>query len=431
MMMKKLMSAVAGAALLSLSAYAQESAPKQPSRGEYLARAGDCVACHSVPGGAAFAGGLAMGSPLGTIYSTNITPDVESGIGRYTLHDFSRAMREGIARDGHHLYPAMPYTSYAKMSDEDIKDLYLFFMNEVPPAQTPNRRNDIPMLLSPRWPMAVWNVLFADSQTFVPKKDQSADWNRGAYLVEGLGHCGACHTPRGIALQEKAGDASDAAFLSGAELDGWWAPSLRGEMRTGLGAWSQEDIIAFLKTGHNQYGAVFGSMIDVINNSTPYMKDADLKAIAVYLKSLPARTQEPAFAYDGAATEALKKGTSQERGAMIYASNCASCHGLDGKGQGSFMPALAGNPTTQDALPTSLINLVLNGAQPLVVMGKPYAYRMPQYRVQLDDQEIADVLTFVRTSWGNQASVVSPSDVAHLRATTDAAHDQVVLLKMR
>jgi alcohol dehydrogenase (quinone), cytochrome c subunit len=445
MIMKSVVAAVSALALMSAAALAQAQGQVQaqsqgqpqvraaqgPSRGEYLARAGDCVACHSVVGGAAFAGGLAMGSPLGTLYTTNITPDRDSGIGRYSLQDFDRAVRLGIAPDGRQLYPAMPYTSYAKMSAEDVRELYHFFMNEVPPAQTPNKPHDIPALLSPRWPLALWNMLFADEAHFVPRKEQSAEWNRGAYLVEGLGHCGACHTPRGVALQEKGLDHTSSSYLGGAELDGWWAPSLRGEQRTGLGAWSQDDIVAFLKTGHNKFGAAFGSMIDVINNSTPYMNDADLKAIAVYLKSLSPQHDEPAYVYDQRTTDNLKAGHMPERGASIYAANCSSCHGLDGKGMGAFMPALAGNPTTMDEQPTSLINLVLNGAAPLVVAGVPAPYRMPQYRVQLDDQEIADVLTFVRAAWGNHASAVNASDVAALRHATDPASDQVVLLKMR
>jgi mono/diheme cytochrome c family protein len=202
-------------------------------------------------------------------------------------------------------------------------------------------------------------------------------------------------------------------------------------MRTGLGAWSQNDIVAFLKTGHNQFGAAFGSMTDVLNNSTPYMNEKDLTAIAAYLKSLPARQQEPAYVYDQSTTQQLRNGKPDENGASIYAANCSSCHGLDGKGQGVFMPVLAGNPTVLDHRAASLINLVLNGAQPLVVGGVPSAYRMPQYRVQLDDQDIAAVVSFIRAAWGNHAAPVKAGDVAALRATTDAASDQVIVLKMR
>jgi mono/diheme cytochrome c family protein len=212
--------------LSCFSAASQAQQPQTPTnKGEYLARAGDCVACHSVKGGKAFAGGLKMGTPMGAIYSTNITPDPETGIGNYTLEDFDRAVRSGIAKDGHHLYPAMPYPSYAKISDDDLKELYTFFMKNVPAVKQPNTQNEIPWYLSPRWPLAFWNLVFAPKAGFTPDTSHDAVWNRGAYLVEGLEHCGACHTPRGIAIQEKALDASGTAYLQGAELDAWSAPN--------------------------------------------------------------------------------------------------------------------------------------------------------------------------------------------------------------
>ena len=421
---------VVGAVTTSHAQTPPDASPKQMSRGEYLARAGDCVACHSVPNGAAFSGGLPMGSPLGTIYSTNITPDPESGIGRYTLQDFDRAVRQGVAKDGHRLYPAMPYPSYAKLSDDDVRDLYDFFMKEVPPSQQPNKPNDIPTLLSFRWPLAIWNALFMDRKPYATKSDKSAEWNRGAYLVQGAGHCGACHTPRAVTLQEKALDDSDSNFLAGNALDGWWAPSLRGEQRTGLGGWSEDDIVSFLKNGHNRFGSAFGSMVDVVNNSTPYLSDADLKAIAVYLKSLPGNRNEAVYAYDNATTDMLISGKLDPR-ASVYAANCAACHGMDGKGFASYLPPIAGNTTTMDADPSSLINLVLNGSVPLVVAGTPAPYRMPQFRVRLNDQQIADALTFVRNGWGNQAAAVSPTQVANARKSTDPSSDRVILLRMR
>jgi mono/diheme cytochrome c family protein len=401
------------------------------SKGEYLARAADCIACHSVPGGKAFAGGLKMGTPLGAIYSTNITPDPQTGIGNYTVEDFDRAVRKGVAKDGHRLYPAMPYPSYAKITDEDLRALYDFFMKQVAPVKQANQPSEIPSYLSFRWPLAIWDVIFARSGAYVAVAGHDAQWNRGAYLVEGLGHCGACHTPRGIAFQEKALDASGTSFLQGAELDAWYAPSLRGELRTGLGAWSQDDLAAFLKTGHNTQAGAFGSMLDVVNNSTPYLSDEDVTAMAAYLKSLPASAQQAAFAYDNATTTALLGGKPQDQGAAVYIGYCGACHGTDGKGQGPYMPALAGNPTVLDANPSSLINLVLNGAQPLVVKGAPDAYRMPQYRVQLTDDEIASVLSFVRNGWGNGAPQVTADQVKAMRPITDPTSDRVIILKMR
>jgi alcohol dehydrogenase (quinone), cytochrome c subunit len=390
--------------LLAVSASrADESVGPPGSPGEYLARAGDCVACHSVPGGSGFAGGLKMGSPLGAIYSTNITPDLETGIGTYSLEDFDRAVRRGIAKDGHRLYPAMPYPSYAKLADADVAALYDFFVKQVPPVHQANLQNEIPMLLSFRWPLAIWNVVFA----------------------------GACHTPRGLAWQEKALDDSSSAYLSGALLDAWYAPDLRGDVRTGLGAWSKDDLADFLKHGHNRGAAVFGSMIDVLNNSTPYLSDDDINAIAVYLKSLPATLAQQAITYDNSTTALLRSGHASQPGATVYSGSCSNCHGFDGKGFGPYMPALAGNPTVLDKDASSLINLVLNGSTPLAVKGTPDPYRMPQFRQQYTDQEIADVVTFIRNGWGNQAPAVSALEVTSIRKTTDPSSDQVIILKMR
>jgi alcohol dehydrogenase (quinone), cytochrome c subunit len=412
------------------TANAQQTATPN-DKGEYLARAGDCVACHSVRGGKAFAGGLRMGTPMGVIYSTNITPDPDTGIGNYSPGDFDRAVRLGIAKDGHRLYPAMPYPSYAKISGDDIKALYDFFMKEVPPVKQANRPNEIRWYLSPRWPLALWDAVFAPKDPYVANTDHDAAWNRGAYLVEGLGHCGACHTPRGWAFQEKALDGSSSAYLQGAELDAWFAPNLRGDVRTGLGEWSVDDVMAFLKSGHNDKGVVFGSMLDVINNSTPYLADEDVRAMATYLKSLPATAQQAQFAYNDAATKALQSDQPQEAGAAIYLGSCSACHGTDGKGQTPYIPPLAGNPAVVDADPSSLVNLVLNGADPIVVKGVPDAYRMPQFRIQLNDDQTAQVLSFVRGAWGNGAAAVTTDQVKALRPVTDPSSDRVIVLKMR
>jgi mono/diheme cytochrome c family protein len=401
------------------------------SKGEYVARAADCIACHSIPGSKPFTGGLKMGTPIGAIYSTNITPDNDTGIGNYSFDDFDRAVRQGIAKDGRHLYPAMPYPSYAKVTDDDMHALYDFFMKEVPPVNQANKPSEIPSLLSFRWPIAIWNWLFMDKGVYTVRGDHDAAWNRGAYLVEGLEHCGACHTPRGFAFQEKALDDGSSSYLGGAELDAWYAPSLRGEQRTGLGGWSQGDIAAFLKTGHNTKGAAFGSMLDVINDSTPYLSDDDVNAMAAYLKSLSATTQQAAYTYDNSTTTALETGKSLDAGGKLYGGYCVSCHGADGKGQVPFLPPLAGNPVVLDSDPSSLINLVLNGAQTIVANGTPDSYRMPQYRVQLTDDEIASVVSFVRNAWGNGAPAVTADAVKKLRPVTDPSSDHVIILKMR
>ncbi len=419
------------ALLLPPAAQAQDATAKPETKGEYLARAGDCVACHSVADGKPFAGGLKMGSPLGAIYSTNITPGKETGIGLYSLDDFDKALRKGVARDGHRLYPAMPYPSYAKLSDEDVKALYDFFMKEVPAARQANLDPEIPKLLRWRWPLAVWNAMFTDKQGFTADPKHDAPWNRGAYLVQGLGHCGACHTPRGWAFQEKALDDSGTAFLAGANLDGWYAASLRQNLATGLGGWSAAEITEFLKTGHNVHGSAYGSMLDVVNNSTSYLTDEDLAAIGTYLKSLPADKTEPAYAYDASTATMLAGGHPPDPGAALYATTCQSCHRETGGGSPPFVAPLAGNPTvlTKDA--SSLINIVLNGSQPLVPLGVPEAYRMPQFRAQLTDQQIAEVVTFMRQAWGNKADPVTAKEVAELRKSTDPSSDQVVILRMR
>jgi alcohol dehydrogenase (quinone), cytochrome c subunit len=410
---------------------AAESVSPADNGPEYVARAADCVACHSIPGDKAFAGGLKMGTPLGAIYSTNITPDPETGIGRYSLADFDRAVRQGVAKDGHRLYPAMPYPSYVKLTDADVAALYSYFMKQVPPVRRANLKSEIPALLSVRWPLAIWDFSFAPRSTYVAKPGHDAAWNRGAYMVQGLGHCGACHTPRGIGLQEKALDDSSPNFLAGAELDAWYAPSLRGDMRTGLGTWSETDIGEFLKHGHNRVGTAFGSMIDVVNNSTSYLSDNDINAIAKYLKSLPATSAQQVVAYNSGTTVTLHNRPTTQPGGAVYSGACASCHGFDAKGFTPYTPALASNPVVLDDNPSSLINLVLNGSIPLVVKGTPDAYRMPQFRQQSSDQDIADVITFIRNGWGNQGPAVTAAQVGKLRKTTDPTSDRVIILRMR
>jgi mono/diheme cytochrome c family protein len=403
--------------------------PIPNERGESIARQADCVACHTTEHGLPFAGGLKMGTPLGSIFTTNISPDRETGIGSYTLAEFDNAVRRGVARNGHRLYPAMPYPSYAKMSDEDIRALYDFFMHGVTPARQQNRASDIPWPLNTRWPLAFWNIPFYDPQPFRPDPTKDTKWNRGAYLVQGPGHCGSCHTPRGLAMQEKALDHGSDRYLSGALLDGWYAPSLRNDANTGLGRWSEEDIVRFLRTGRNQHGVVFGSMLEAFNNSTQFMSDGDLAAIAVYLKSLPgdpARDGQPWQYKEIAATP-----SSNSPGAQTYAARCAFCHGNDGRGRGDWISPLAGVSSVLSPESASVINIALNGSGRVVASGTPDTYRMPSFRQSLTDKEIADVLTYIRSSWGNNASAVSADSVAKLRKTTDPASSEVIILQMR
>jgi len=403
--------------------------PALVSRGEYVARLSDCVACHSLPDGKPFAGGLQMATPLGAIHATNVTPDRETGIGNYSLADFDRAVRHGVAPGGRRLYPAMPYPSYAKLSDDDVKALYAFFMNGVQPARQANIPSDIPWPLNMRWPIALWNGMFAADTPYAAKTGQDALWNRGAYIVQGPGHCGSCHTPRGLAFNEKALDEAGKPFLAGALLDGWYAPSLRGDHNTGLGRWSEAEIVQFLKTGRNQHAVVYGSMTEAFNNSTQFMSDDDLGAIARYLKSLPGDPQRDGTPWQYQAVSAATRLASP--GAHTYVTRCASCHGLDGKGQAEWMPPLAGATSALARENASAINITLNGSQRIVAAGLPDAYRMPAFREQLSDQEIAQVLSFVRSTWGNSGGAVDAKAVAKLRAHTDPASSSPIILHMR
>lgn len=407
--------ALVGSATLQAADVDQPALVKQ---GGYLARAGDCVACHTAKGGKPFAGGLAMETPIGVIYSTNITPD-KTGIGDYSFEDFDQAVRHGVAKNGSTLYPAMPFPSYARVSDADMQALYAYFMQGVAPVAQANKDSDIPWPLSMRWPLTAWRWMFAP-KVEVQQPNIGADpvVSRGAYLVEGLGHCGACHTPRALTMQEKALSANDgSSFLSGsAPLEGWIAKSLRGDHKDGLGSWSEEQLVQFLKTGRSDRSAVFGGMSDVVVHSMQYMSQDDLTAIARYLKSLPAN--DPAdqpHAYDKQVAEALWKGDDSKPGAAVYIDNCAACHRTDGHGYTRVFPALAGNPVLQSEDATSLIHIVLKGGTLPATHTAPSTFTMPAFAWRLSDQEVADVVNFIRTSWGNQGSKVKAGDVADLR----------------
>jgi hypothetical protein len=420
------------------SPFDSAAAPPPPSaeliqRGEYVARQADCVACHSTPKSKPFAGGLEMATPLGAIYATNITPDRGSGIGDYSLAEFDRALRHGVARDGHRLYPAMPYPSYAKMSDEDVSALYAYFMHGVKPVVQANQESDIPWPLNMRWPLAFWNLAFTSPHPYQPYPQQDALWNRGAYLVQGAGHCGSCHTPRGVAMNEKGLDGGHPLYLSGALLDGWYAPSLRGDVNTGIGRWSEAEVVQFLKTGRNQHAVVFGSMADAFNNSTQFLSDQDLQAIARYLKSLPGdpkRDGDP-WKYDTGTTTALAAQRLDSPAARTYMAKCAACHAVDGRGRAPWIPPLAGAVSSLAKEDASAINVTLNGSVRVVADGVPDSYRMPPFRSQLSDAEIADVLSFIRSSWGNHGGAVKVDDVKTLRERTNPASSNPIILQMR
>jgi mono/diheme cytochrome c family protein len=392
--------------------------PALIARGAYLAKLGDCAACHSIPSKPPFSGGLRMNTPIGAIYSTNITPDEEHGIGRYSLSDFDRALRFGVA-EGHTLYPAMPFTSYPSTKPEDVAALYAYFKHGVKPAAVPNRPNDILFPLSMRWPLTYWRWIFAPTPApFSASTGMDPDEARGAYFVEGLGHCGECHTPRAITLQVKASTRADgSAFLSGAVIENYFAPSLRNAGPGALGEWSIADLAQFLQTGSNDRGIAFGSMSDVIIHSTQYMTSEEVLATAKYLKTLgnPSDVPEAPFVYDAREHHALKYGDASKPGAMLYLDNCAACHRPDGLGYERVFPRLAGNPIVQAQNSLSVVAIVLEGSRTPRTGAAPAQFTMPGFAWRLSDQEVADVVNFVRSSWGNQASAASVDEVGRTR----------------
>ena len=408
-------------------------------RGEYLARAGDCISCHTRPGGLPFAGGLAMQTPFGTIISTNITPAPGRGIGGYTQADFNRALRQGRAQDGHYLYPAMPYNHFARLSDADLADLYVYFMQGVKPAVQDNASTELAWPFRMRWLMALWNVLYLHDTRYQSVPTQTAEWNRGAYLVQGLGHCSACHTARSFTGGEKASSEADGdAFLAGSTIDGWYAQPLRqleGVSPPGLGAWSRPELVDYLKTGRNTRTAAFGAMVEVVGNSTQYLSHEDLGAIAVYLQSLGSSSAAAGSALSAKAVAtvgpsldpstdptalALRAGDAgfleANPGALVYLNNCSACHRSDGQGARRTFPALARSSSVAATDPTSLIRIVLAGSDMPHTRDAPSKLGMPGLGWRLGDDKVAEVLSFVRRSWGNQAAPVTAKQVASLRA---------------
>ncbi|WP_342616167.1 cytochrome c [Rhodoferax sp. GW822-FHT02A01] len=399
-------------------------------RGEYLARAADCISCHTRAGGLPFAGGLAMATPFGTIVSTNITPDRTSGIGNYSAEEFSRALRQGRAKDGHYLYPAMPYVQFTRMTDADVLDLYAYFMKAVKPEQQDNVVTRLAWPFSMRGLMALWNMVNLQDRRFAPVLSASAEWNRGAYLVQGLSHCSACHTPRNFIGAEKASSEKDGAhFLAGASIDGWYALPLRELDETtqaGLASWSQAALVQYLHTGRNAQTAAFGAMAGVVSQSTQYLTLPDANAIAVYLKSLGASeaggSKPVAPDPQDPTTLALRQGDmtklASRRGALIYLNNCSACHRSDGQGAGRTFPTLSHSSAVAAGDTTSLVRIVLQGSAMPYTVTAPSELGMPPFGWRLSNTDIADVLSFVRSSWGNNADAVTAQSVAQVRSAS-------------
>lgn len=395
--------------------------PELVAKGAYLARAGDCVACHTSHGGTPFAGGLGIESPIGTIYSTNITPDQASGIGAWTYGEFERAVRRGIGHDGSALYPAMPFPSYAKVSDEDTQALYAYFMQGVAPVKQANKANGIAWPLSLRWPLAYWRTLFAPTpavstggQQKVADSPTAAQLLRGAYLVQGLGHCGSCHTPRALTMQEQGLNESNPQYLTGALLNDWAVPSLRG-----VAHWTQDELVDYLGSGRNAHAAVAGEMTDVVANSTSHMTDDDLHAMAAYLKSLAANSaaaNPQAAQRSEATTQKLTSAKDLSLGERLYLDNCGACHFVTGQGAQRVFPKLDGASIINAKDPTALIHVILAGAQTPSTERSPSVLPMPGFAWRMNDSEVAELATFLRQGWANQAPKVAADQVKAVRA---------------
>jgi mono/diheme cytochrome c family protein len=370
-------------------------------RGKVLTEAADCGSCHTANPSKPFAGGKRIETPFGGIYSANLTPDRETGLGGWSDDDFVRALRYGVAPNGSRYYPAFPYPHFTKMIRPDVLAIRAYLGTFPPVTNTPPS----PQL---RWPlnyrvlMRAWNYLFFRPGIFVPDQNKSAEWNRGGYLVEGAAHCGACHTPKNMFGSEKRGQR-----FAGGPVDGWFAPRLDSAGRSGLKSWSTDDIAEYLQSGRNGRSHADGPMAEVVANSTSRMSDADVRAIAVYLKDLPPGAPEPEVA--------PPPKTQMADGEKLYRGACIACHEADGSGAPRIYPPLPGNANLQSADPTSALRIILDGAETITTPRAPNKGSMPAYARKMSDQEIADVTTYIRNSWGNAASPVTPAQVAKAR----------------
>ncbi len=371
------------------------------ARGKALSEAADCASCHTADPSKPFAGGKRIDTPFGAIYSPNLTPDRETGLGAWSDEQFYRALRYGVAPDGSRYYPAFPYPSFTKMIRDDLLAIRAYLATLTPVHNSPPP----PEL---RWPlnhrvvMRIWNFLFFRPGIFEPDQQKSTEWNRGGYLVTGPAHCGACHTPKNIFGADKRGGA-----FSGGLVQGWFAPRLDGAEHSGLKSWGVDDIVEYLQSGRNGKSHADGLMAEVVVNSTSKMSDADVRAIAVYLKDLPAGVPE--------AVAAAPPQAGMAAGKAVYARACVACHEADGSGAPRIYPPLPGNANLQSADPSSTLRIILDGAQTVTTPRAPNPGSMPAYARQLSDQEIADVTNYIRNSWGNAAPLVTPAQVKKAR----------------
>ena len=390
-------------------------------RGEYLAGAGDCIACHTAPGGKPMAGGLQLPTPLGAIVSTNITPSKTYGIGNYTQAQFIDALRKGVRADGRRLYPAMPYTSYAKVTDDDAQALYAYFMHAVAPVDVAAPATNLPFPFNIRLSMAGWNLLFLDNKPFVPDAGKSAEWNRGAYLTRGLAHCSACHTPRNMLMAEDL-----SRELGGGDVGVWHAPNITSDANSGVGGWSEQELVDYMQLGHALGKAqAAGPMAEAVDNSLRHLSTDDLRAIAVYLKSVPAQRDaadtKPVYAWGAAGDDlnsirgvVLPADPNQMTGPQLYDAHCATCH--QARGEGSFdggLPPLFHNTALGRSNTNNLVMVMLEGVQRHTASSEVL---MPGFEKTLSDQQIAMLGNYLVKNFGNPKAVVTAEQVKTLRA---------------
>lgn len=379
------------------------SATDTQARGAYLARAGNCMGCHTAQGGVPGAGGLGIATPFGTVYSSNLTPDTATGIGRWSSADFWRALHNGRAKDGRLLYPVFPYDHYTRVTRADADALYAHLMAQ-PAVEQPNQAHALRFPYNTQAALAVWRALYFRPGGEPPQTERSADWNRGAYLVQGLGHCGACHTARN-ALGATTGQPALGGGLM--PVQNWYAPALNAAHEAGVASWPLPQVVELLQTGVAHGASVAGPMAEVVLRSTQHLSADDLRAMATYLQALPQSPPAPA------GTPALPT----PKGAKLYEQHCASCHGESGKGVPGAYPALAGNRAVLMDPPANLVQLVARGGFAPATAGNPRPFGMPPFQLLLDDRDLAEVLNHLRSSWGNQGRAVSELDVARVRSS--------------
>ena len=402
---------VRGEEALPAAPVAFEATPQRVERGRYLALAGNCATCHTTRGGAPYAGGVVIDTPFGAVVAGNLTPDKTHGIGAWSAAEFWRAMHHGRSKDGRLLYPAFPYPSFTRLTREDSDAIYAYLQQAVPASARPNDAHRLRFPYDTQAALAVWRAFSFRPATFVARADQPAEWNRGAYLVDGLGHCIACHGARNT-----LGATQEARGLSGGSLlvEGWYAPSLTSPREAGVADWSTPDIVALLQTGTSARGSVMGPMADVVYRSTQHLNDADLRAMARYLQQLPTDGDHGKAAAPGEATAGASGRRDESlmlRGQKIYDQRCAYCHGDQGQGQAGAFPPLAGNRAVLMDSPVNLIQIVRRGGFLPSTRGNPRPHGMPPFAQVLDDNDVSAVLSFVRGSWGNDAPVVTARDM--------------------